>query len=109
MSTVKVYEILDKTFLFDPSSLKFVKLSDEDAGRIKAMPNEERETYLETLKADNPLPTPSRKDYDHSRCDRVMLIFSQGCNMACKYCYEDFSNGFKTDLNMSLEEAKKVY
>lgn len=108
MNTVKLYKILDKTILFDSSSLKFIQLPESIIKEVEQMEEGEKLEYLNSLKSDSPIDIPTRKNYDYSKCDRVMLIFSKGCNMACKYCYEDFSDGFKTNNNMNYEEAKKA-
>lgn len=108
-----LYDIDNDKILFDEGNNSFYLIPSKLATEIEKLDAKDREQVIEAVIAKKSggcaVCSQNKSEDDSNTCSRLVLVITQGCNLACKYCYAN--EGLYNDTCakiMSFETAKNA-
>lgn len=86
-----LYDIDNEKILFDEGNNSFYLIPTKLATEIDKLDEKDREQVIEAVIAKKSggcaVCAQNKIEDDSDTCSRLVLVITQGCNLACKYCY----------------------
>lgn len=93
----------DIYIMFDEKNVELYKLSREQGEKFVAMGDKEINKFISE---DSEITCC--EDIKYSKADRLVLVISQACNLACKYCYAQQGGYGENQKLMTFDTLKKA-
>ena len=108
-----LYDIDNEKILFDDGNNSFYLIPSKLATEIEKLDEKDREQVIEAVIAKKSsgcaVCAQNKSEDDSDTCSRLVLVITQGCNLACKYCYANEGLYNETCAKkMSFETAKNA-
>lgn len=71
--------------LYNERTLEFYNVNKELGEKLIALSDSEIDELINSSSREEKLASPFNTDFE--RCERIVMVVSQDCNLACKYCY----------------------
>ena len=108
-----LYDIDNDKILFDEGNNSFYLIPSKLATEIEKLDAKDREQVIEAVIAKKSggcaVCSQNKSEDDSNTCSRLVLVITQGCYLACKYCFaiEGLYNDSCAKI-MSFETAKNA-
>jgi len=104
-NVIHLYKKDDNYVLYDTEQMQFFSLSSKIGNYIEQLEEGEKNIFL-TEAFKEKFTSRVRWNYNDQICTRLVLVITQTCNLACKYCYaEEGTYGQKGNNFMDFETA----
>lgn len=96
-------------YIVDGKNLSIYRLPYDINEKLDKLTPEEISLYENKIKSKSRETFQIQENYDGRICKRLVLVLSNFCNLACKYCYAQGGNYNKDNINnMSLDILKQT-
>lgn len=93
--------------LYNERTLEFYNVNEQLGEKLSKLSDKEIDEIIESDRSNEELASPFNTDFE--RCERLVMVVSQDCNLACKYCYaQQGTYGEECEKVMSLDTLKNA-
>lgn len=93
--------------LYNERTLEFYNVNEQLGEKLSKLSDKEIDEIIESDRSNEELASTFNTDFE--RCERLVMVVSQDCNLACKYCYaQQGTYGEECEKVMSLDTLKNA-
>ena len=110
MNNIYLYQNNGEYVAFDKKSMSFYSIPRNLGDEISSLDSEEKEIlFQKVFKQNDNIKIQTDDLVSAKKCKRLILVITQFCNLACKYCYADAGTyGNQCKSKMTLDTAKNA-